>query len=163
MSPTLLNTPSGLDLGFDQTSCAICLDDYESNSTVIRELPCLHIYHPDCIDSFLRNRSSLCPLCKQSVLPKGYIPPDTLLTTATVMRERRLRQRHEYRGHSNRSTATPRGVQLQQFGSIIPVRATYRANTTDLAPDNDEEALVYRQRIGLLRRIRDVLFPSRSI
>ena len=77
---------------FEQGSCAICLDDYETGQTQVRVLPCKHIFHPQCIDEFLEKRSSLCPLCKRSVLPKGYIPPDKQLTAATVMRERARRR-----------------------------------------------------------------------
>ena len=73
-----------------QPTCPICLDDFESGSTTIRELPCGHIYHPDCIDSFLFNNSSLCPLCKKSVLQTGYCP--VRITNAMVRRERNLRQ-----------------------------------------------------------------------
>lgn len=77
---------------FDQSQCcAICLDDYVANTTPVRHLPCNHIFHPHCIDPFLQTRSSLCPLCKRSVLPKGFIPPTLTLTNATVARERRIR------------------------------------------------------------------------
>ncbi|KAI5785886.1 hypothetical protein EDC01DRAFT_193079 [Geopyxis carbonaria] len=78
---------------YDQPSCSICLDDFTSHVTTVRELSCHHIFHPACIDSFLEAQSSLCPLCKKSVLPKGYVPPS--LTNATVRRERTLRRRLE--------------------------------------------------------------------
>ncbi|RHZ45522.1 E3 ubiquitin-protein ligase RNF103 [Aspergillus thermomutatus] len=55
-----------------QTTCAICLDDFVSGTTVVRELPCGHIFHPSCIDVSLTQISSLCPLCKKSVLPAEY-------------------------------------------------------------------------------------------
>lgn len=72
-----------------QPTCPICLDDYESLKTVIRELPCGHIFHPDCIDNFLSNHSSLCPMCKKSALPIGYCP--TIVTNSMVRRERMMR------------------------------------------------------------------------
>ena len=77
-------------LPYLQPTCPICLDDFESGTTPIRELPCGHIFHPDCIDSFLSNNSSLCPMCKKSVLPKGFCP--TNITNAMVRRERNLRR-----------------------------------------------------------------------
>lgn len=55
-----------------QTTCAICLDDFVSGTTIVRELPCGHIFHPSCIDVSLTQISSLCPLCKKSVLPADY-------------------------------------------------------------------------------------------
>lgn len=76
--------------GYSQTQCPICLDDFTPYDTVVRELPCLHVFHPDCIDPFLETQSSLCPLCKSSALPQGYVPP--ALTNATVRRERNLRR-----------------------------------------------------------------------
>jgi E3 ubiquitin-protein ligase RNF13 len=48
-------------------SCVICLDDFESDSS-IKVLPCNHGFHVDCIDPWLRSRSDLCPLCKTSIL-----------------------------------------------------------------------------------------------
>lgn len=84
---------------YSQPTCAICLDDFVDKETTVRELPCQHIYHPDCIDNFLRDNSSLCPLCKKTVLPRGYCP--AVITNAMVRRERwvrRVRQRAAARG-----------------------------------------------------------------
>lgn len=72
-----------------QPKCTICLEDFENRVTIIRELPCGHIFHPDCIDEYLSEMSSLCPLCKASMLPKGYCPP---ITNAMVRRERAIRR-----------------------------------------------------------------------
>ena len=75
---------------YSQASCPICLDDFAHSSTAVRELPCFHIFHPECIDPFLRNNSSLCPMCKNSVLPKGYCPVN--VTNIMVRRERLVRR-----------------------------------------------------------------------
>ncbi|RAH45734.1 RING-H2 finger protein [Aspergillus brunneoviolaceus CBS 621.78] len=70
-------------LSRSQTTCAICLDDYVSGESTVRELPCGHIFHPDCIDTALTQSSSLCPLCKKSVLPVERFPaPDILMQMA---------------------------------------------------------------------------------
>ncbi|KAH7065444.1 hypothetical protein B0J12DRAFT_693781 [Macrophomina phaseolina] len=92
-------TASDGTTGYSQPTCAICLDDFIDKETTVRELPCKHIYHPDCIDNFLRDNSSLCPLCKKTVLPRGYCP--AVITNAMVRRERwvrRVRQRAAARG-----------------------------------------------------------------
>lgn len=78
-----------------QPTCPICLEDFEVASTEyegskVRELPCQHIFHPECVDSFLRVNSSLCPMCKKSALPRGYCPKT--VTSAMVRRERNLRR-----------------------------------------------------------------------
>ncbi|KAI0126356.1 hypothetical protein BJ170DRAFT_402749 [Xylariales sp. AK1849] len=72
-----------------QPMCHICLEDYESKVTIIRELTCGHIFHPDCIDEFLTEISSLCPICKTSMLPRGYSPK---ITNGMVRRERATRR-----------------------------------------------------------------------
>ena len=80
-------------LPYSQPACPICLEDFISHETVVRELPCCHIYHSECIDPLLREYSSLCPLCKGKVLPVGYCP--TKVTNAMVRRERLIRRMRE--------------------------------------------------------------------
>ena len=73
----------------DQPSCHICLANFEHRVTIIRELPCGHIFHSDCIDEFLTENSSLCPVCKLCMLPSGYSPN---ITNGMVRREKALRK-----------------------------------------------------------------------
>ena len=94
--PALRPPPSSLahrQLTYSQPSCTICLDDFESHRTIVRELPCQHIYHPDCIDAFLTKSSSRCPVCKRPVLPTGYCPEN--ITSAMVRRERQVRRQQQ--------------------------------------------------------------------
>ena len=93
VTPTGFNTVkmSPTPQNFSQPMCAICLDDFVPNSTMVKELPCRHIYHPECIDELLRAHSSLCPVCKGKVLPIGYCPPE-IITNAMVRRERQARR-----------------------------------------------------------------------
>jgi hypothetical protein len=46
-------------------SCSICLTSYQLKDR-LRELPCRHCFHMDCIDQWLE-RSTLCPICKTSL------------------------------------------------------------------------------------------------
>lgn len=46
-------------------SCTVCLVEYKPGDN-IRTLPCLHTYHVDCIDPWLRDRGD-CPICKMRV------------------------------------------------------------------------------------------------
>lgn len=90
----------------EQSTCAICLDDFTESQCQVRELPCRHVFHNNCIDLFLLDTSSLCPLCKQSVLPKGYIPGK--ITNAHVRRERYLRRNAARRArHAAAESQTP--------------------------------------------------------
>uniref|UniRef100_A0A8C6TIB8 Ring finger protein 11a n=1 Tax=Neogobius melanostomus TaxID=47308 RepID=A0A8C6TIB8_9GOBI len=54
-----------LDLTHLTRKCVICMMDFEYGDPV-RFLPCLHIYHVDCIDPWLM-RSFTCPSCMEPV------------------------------------------------------------------------------------------------
>ncbi|KAH6853528.1 hypothetical protein B0I37DRAFT_409690 [Chaetomium sp. MPI-CAGE-AT-0009] len=99
-----------------QPKCEICLEPYENRVTVIRELPCGHIFHPECIDEFLHEISSLCPICKASMLPAGYCPK---VTNDMVRREsaiRRLRGHVEVQDDSEETAAVKRQGRWKLFG-----------------------------------------------
>lgn len=95
------------ELAYSQPTCPICLDDYVMGKSMVRELPCRHIYHPECIDSFLLETSSLCPVCKKLVLPPGYCPK---IITDNMVRQERLSRRVQHerdrRNDENRQSAT---------------------------------------------------------
>lgn len=61
---------------YGQTTCAICIEDFVAGSSQVRELPCGHIFDPACIDSYLLGARSQCPVCKKSVLPPDFVPPE---------------------------------------------------------------------------------------
>ncbi|KAG2181928.1 hypothetical protein INT43_006853, partial [Umbelopsis isabellina] len=44
-------------------TCVICLDDFDVGEKV-RQLPCRHEFHCECIDPWLTIKSASCPLCK---------------------------------------------------------------------------------------------------
>eukprot|EP01084_Bolivina_argentea_P041234 76088_1 len=47
--------------------CRICLEYYIDGDD-LRILPCFHIYHKECVDTWLTKMSSKCPICKTSIL-----------------------------------------------------------------------------------------------
>jgi len=49
----------------DRLTCMICLERFEQGQ-MLRTLPCLHSYHQNCIDPWLRTHV-LCPVCKHDV------------------------------------------------------------------------------------------------
>lgn len=60
-----------VDLALNPLPCAICLEEYIENDRV-RQLPCHHIFHMACIDTWLTTRNS-CPICRQE--PVNRPPP----------------------------------------------------------------------------------------
>ncbi|KAJ1929493.1 hypothetical protein IWQ60_001105 [Tieghemiomyces parasiticus] len=46
-----------------QDGCVICLDTIDRGQKA-RQLPCKHLFHLDCIDEWLVEKMSVCPLCK---------------------------------------------------------------------------------------------------
>jgi hypothetical protein len=65
----------GLVLSMDEEepSCSICLCEYETGETVMR-LPCNHIYHESCLDSWVTNHVR-CPLCNYDLMEGFEAPP----------------------------------------------------------------------------------------
>ena len=55
-------------------TCAICVEEFQEDD-VTRVLPCNHFFHPTCIDPWLTDHSSMCPLCKQSVSQQNEAAP----------------------------------------------------------------------------------------
>jgi hypothetical protein len=119
-------------LPYSQPICPICLEDFKSGITPIRELPCGHIFHPECIDPFLSNNSSLCPMCKKSVLPSGYCP--ARITNSIVRRERNLRRlRSRVTINEEDGVENPES-RIQNFGSDLR-RIFLRSSTTRHIPE----------------------------
>ena len=43
--------------------CSICLDHFQDGKPV-KVLPCNHPFHPSCVDGWLSEHSTSCPLCR---------------------------------------------------------------------------------------------------
>jgi hypothetical protein len=46
----------------EEEKCSVCLSEFEDKEE-IKILPCKHLYHPECIDIWLK-KNSTCPVCK---------------------------------------------------------------------------------------------------
>lgn len=64
-------------------TCPICLDDFEDGDQ-LRELPCGHDYHQDCIHPWLEERSVLCPMCKEDVRDTHVVVSSASGTSSTT-------------------------------------------------------------------------------
>ncbi|KAI1187610.1 hypothetical protein F5B17DRAFT_399018 [Nemania serpens] len=134
-SPSHIRGTHGDRLDY-QPTCLICLENFKSKVTIIRELSCGHIFHPECIDEFLSELSSLCPLCKASMYPQGHCPR---ITNSMVRRElttRKLRSRRPFwtglgsgwqqllarNGHENSPIHRRVSISRELGTSVVPLR-----------------------------------------
>lgn len=62
-----------LSVNEEEPSCSICLCEYEMGESVMR-LPCNHIYHESCLDSWVTNHVR-CPLCNYDLMQGFEAPP----------------------------------------------------------------------------------------
>lgn len=63
------------EVGATTTGCAVCLNGVKGKHE-IRELPnCSHVFHRECLDSWVDEDQHTCPLCRSSLL----MPPPVLI------------------------------------------------------------------------------------
>ncbi|KAF9928522.1 hypothetical protein FBU30_002321 [Linnemannia zychae] len=55
--------------------CAICLQEYEVGDQ-LRELPCKHFFHIQCIDPWFKEFYGVCPVCKRDYSEAGSTSPN---------------------------------------------------------------------------------------
>lgn len=60
--PTVTIGPEHHREGADAAQCAVCKDELAIGATA-REMPCRHLYHPECILPWLQEHNS-CPVCR---------------------------------------------------------------------------------------------------
>ena len=119
-----------------QSTCPICLDDFIPRETIVRSLPCHHIYHPACIDPVLLNNSCLCPVCKAKVVPQEQIASMNEPVTNTMVRYerrvRRIRQAREMRRAQTGGIEPEPGEGVRRFTNLR--RVCGRDRRTSSAP-----------------------------
>ncbi|KAI7872371.1 hypothetical protein BDF14DRAFT_1752737 [Spinellus fusiger] len=65
-------------------NCAICLEDFVENTTEIRMLPCSHGFCVMCIDQWLTQKSTTCPVCKWDCNPTPSLTDDDEIDLSIV-------------------------------------------------------------------------------
>ncbi|KAG8049879.1 hypothetical protein GUJ93_ZPchr0009g885 [Zizania palustris] len=51
--------------------CRVCLGRFEPEA-VVNRLPCGHLFHRACLETWLDYDHATCPLCRSSLLPAAY-------------------------------------------------------------------------------------------
>ncbi|KAF7843308.1 E3 ubiquitin-protein ligase [Senna tora] len=64
-----LGTEKERSISVEDAVCCICLAKYADDDE-LRELPCFHVFHVECVDKWLKINAS-CPLCKSEVGTSG--------------------------------------------------------------------------------------------
>ncbi|KAL3078140.1 hypothetical protein niasHT_033115 [Heterodera trifolii] len=62
---TITSIPYEANANEEENSCAICLDPIE-NGTMVKPLPCKHIFHNKCIYSWIKQHIT-CPICRDAL------------------------------------------------------------------------------------------------
>uniref|UniRef100_A0A7C9E4F8 RING-type E3 ubiquitin transferase n=1 Tax=Opuntia streptacantha TaxID=393608 RepID=A0A7C9E4F8_OPUST len=58
-----------LKIGKGSLECAICLNEFEEDETLKLLPKCDHVFHPDCIDTWLAGHTT-CPVCRANLVPE---------------------------------------------------------------------------------------------
>lgn len=69
MPPQLYSSACAAAPGHYSGDCSVCMSELNQDA-VVRLLPCLHVFHAECIDPWFA-RSDFCPNCKGVVIPRG--------------------------------------------------------------------------------------------
>ncbi|GAA5811794.1 hypothetical protein MFLAVUS_005237 [Mucor flavus] len=103
-------------------NCAICLEDFVPGKNDIRILPCGHGFCVLCIDPWLTQKSTTCPICKWDCLPMDLRRE----RNEQLERERMTRRNNNSDSHVVQIPTTPSPVLLpNENSSTIPLTTIY--------------------------------------
>ncbi|KAH7840304.1 hypothetical protein Vadar_015383 [Vaccinium darrowii] len=102
----LLSFQSNNTIGFGESNCVICFDEFVDRGNV-RALPCRHIFHPDCIDSWLTSRSTKCLVCRRVERVKGSDDDSKKLTVIDNVDPVKLREMLEMKTNKKEELVAP--------------------------------------------------------
>ena len=109
--------------------CMVCLVEYEVDESV-RTMPCLHTFHKECIDKWLLERGSTCPICKFN------IKKDYNVTSADQIQNKNQNQR----GHRGQYMVHNR---YNSFQDPHPAQTYYPGLSGNDDEDDDDDGDLY--------------------
>ncbi|KAF9984573.1 hypothetical protein BGZ75_003872 [Mortierella antarctica] len=67
-------TPTGKQRRKRYDACSVCKEDYGVGDE-LRELPCEHFFHVQCVDYWIKNVKGTCPICRRDFSEAGTMSP----------------------------------------------------------------------------------------
>ncbi|KAK9930377.1 hypothetical protein M0R45_027416 [Rubus argutus] len=151
----LFSDVKGLHLGQDALECAVCLNEFHDDET-LRLIPkCDHVFHPDCIDTWLISHST-CPVCRAYLVPNPGEEPYSALLKELLEKDIEAGQPEPEQGGSAEQKL-PRDVSVRVVeDQIKEEEATPKINLVNV----NEVATQRPPRSGSTgRRFAGILFP----
>lgn len=72
--PGVTTTTCGAAAAAAGDDCSVCLAGFEAGA-VVNQLPCAHVFHRGCLETWLRYERATCPLCRARVpIPADEAP-----------------------------------------------------------------------------------------
>ncbi|KAJ2616724.1 hypothetical protein H4S08_000660 [Coemansia sp. RSA 1365] len=121
----------------ESEACTICLGDIVQGERLVRLVPCNHQFHSDCVNRWLTQKSTLCPLCKADMLeglgikrPKSFSDNDNDIELVTIpLSVDRVQEEHTNNTPASTAAQSPDSAQTVepsaycQTDLAIPPRA----------------------------------------
>jgi len=149
--------------------CAICLMDY-TEEEMLRELPCGHRFHVQCVDQWFRSSNSLsCPMCKARVTT----PPSPSLLTSSSSSTSSSRGLYPPSTSSTATTTTTAHAFSSLLSSLNPFResrpqhpasssSSSSSTTAGTAPDHRNSSVASMTDSSTAPVLPTASFPSSS-
>ncbi|PVU85140.1 hypothetical protein BB559_007197 [Furculomyces boomerangus] len=67
------------DTSSTEVECLICFEEIEEND-IIRTIPCQHVFHSNCLDTWLLEQAAFCPTCRLDLRISKKTSTDSQLT-----------------------------------------------------------------------------------
>ncbi|KAE8677719.1 putative excision repair cross-complementing 1 ercc1 [Hibiscus syriacus] len=81
-------------IGKGALECAVCLNEFEDDET-LRLIPkCDHVFHPECIDSWLASHTT-CPVCRANLVPQPGDPVSQITAQSNTVAESDLEAQND--------------------------------------------------------------------
>jgi hypothetical protein len=96
-------------------NCSICFDELKDGTYT---LSCNHIYHKECIKTWLSNHTT-CPLCRANVEPIEQYVEDNVVTPHRLLELRELRMLTELGGYGLESIGSLFSSRVKGLGHCI--------------------------------------------